>query len=59
MVSNLIVTAMVATAEQIMVAAGRPAAEKRLVENAAPSSAWSSSAPSTGSRDEASSHGPV
>ena len=32
--SNLIVSAMVATAEQIIVAAGRPAAEKRLVENA-------------------------
>jgi AcrR family transcriptional regulator len=31
--SNLIVTAMVATAEQIMVAAGRPATEKQLVEN--------------------------
>ena len=32
--SNLIVTAMVATAEQIMVVAGRPAAEKQIVENA-------------------------
>jgi hypothetical protein len=32
--SNLIVTAMVATAEQIMVAAGRTAAEKLIVENA-------------------------
>ena len=32
--SNLIVTAMVATAEQIMVAAGRPAAEKQIVEAA-------------------------
>ncbi len=33
-VSNLIVTAMVATAEQIMVAVGRPGAEKRIVESA-------------------------
>ncbi len=33
-VSNLIVTAMVATAEQIMVALGRPSAEKLIVENA-------------------------
>lgn len=32
--SNLIVTAMVATAEQIVVAAGRPAAEKQVVETA-------------------------
>jgi AcrR family transcriptional regulator len=32
--SNLIVTAMVATAEHIMVAAGRPGAEKEIVENA-------------------------
>jgi AcrR family transcriptional regulator len=32
--SNLIVTAMVATAEQFMVAAGRPSAEKQIVENA-------------------------
>jgi AcrR family transcriptional regulator len=32
--SNLIVTAMVATAEQIMVAADRPAAEKQIVDNA-------------------------
>jgi len=32
--SNLIVTAMVATAEQIMVAAGRPGAEKQIVETA-------------------------
>ena len=32
--SNLIVTAMVATAEQIMVVAGRPAAEKQIVETA-------------------------
>ena len=32
--SNLIVTAMVATAEQIMVALGRPSAEKQIVENA-------------------------
>ena len=32
--SNLIVTAMVATAEQIMVAVGRPGAEKQIVENA-------------------------
>jgi AcrR family transcriptional regulator len=32
--SNLIVTAMVATAEQIMVASGRAAAEKQIVENA-------------------------
>jgi hypothetical protein len=32
--SNLIVTAMVATAEQIMVAVGRPGAEKLIVENA-------------------------
>ena len=32
--SNLIVTAMVATAEQIMDAAGRPGAEKQIVENA-------------------------
>jgi AcrR family transcriptional regulator len=32
--SNLIVTAMVATAEQIMLAAGRPGTEKQLVETA-------------------------
>ena len=32
--SNLIVTAMVATAEQIMEAAGRPDAEKQIAENA-------------------------
>ena len=32
--SNLIVTAMVATAEQIMVALGRPSAEKQIVEAA-------------------------
>ena len=32
--ANLIVTAMVATAEQIMVALGRPSAEKQIVENA-------------------------
>jgi AcrR family transcriptional regulator len=32
--SNLIVTAMVATAEQIMVAAGRPGAAKQIVETA-------------------------
>jgi hypothetical protein len=32
--SNLIVTAMVATAEQIMVAVGRPGAEKQIVESA-------------------------
>ena len=32
--SNLIVTAMVATAEQIMEASGRPGAEKQIVENA-------------------------
>ena len=32
--SNLIVTAMVATAEQIMVASGRPGAEKQIVETA-------------------------
>ena len=32
--SNLIVTAMVATAEQIMVVAGRPAPENQIVENA-------------------------
>jgi AcrR family transcriptional regulator len=32
--SNLIVTAMVATAEQIMAAAGRPSAEKQIVEHA-------------------------
>ena len=32
--SNLIVTAMVATAERIMVAVGRPGAEKQIVENA-------------------------
>jgi len=32
--SNLIVTAMVATAEQIMVASGRPGAEKQIVESA-------------------------
>jgi AcrR family transcriptional regulator len=32
--SNLIVTAMVATAEQIMVAVGRPGAEKQIVETA-------------------------
>jgi AcrR family transcriptional regulator len=32
--SNLIVTAMVATAEAIMVAAGRPSAEKQIVETA-------------------------
>ncbi len=32
--SNLIVTAMVATAEQIMVATGRPGAEKQIVETA-------------------------
>jgi AcrR family transcriptional regulator len=32
--SNLIVTAMVATAEQFMVVAGRPAAEKQIVESA-------------------------
>jgi AcrR family transcriptional regulator len=32
--SNLIVTAMVATAEQIMLAAGRPGAEKQIVETA-------------------------
>ena len=49
--SNLIVTAMVATAEQIMVAAGparRREADRR--DTPAPSSAWSSSARSTGSR---------
>jgi hypothetical protein len=32
--SNLIVTAMVATAEQLIVAAGRPGTEKQIVENA-------------------------
>ena len=32
--SNLIVTAMVSTAEQIMAAAGRPGAEKQIVETA-------------------------
>ena len=32
--SNLIVTAMVSTAEQIMVVAGRPSAEKQIVETA-------------------------
>jgi AcrR family transcriptional regulator len=32
--SNLIVTAMVATAEQLIVAAGRPAAEKQIAETA-------------------------
>jgi AcrR family transcriptional regulator len=32
--SNLIVTAMVATAEQLIVAAGRPGSEKQIVENA-------------------------
>src|SRR5262245_50796018 len=32
--SNLIVTAMVATAEELVVAAGRPGAEKQLVETA-------------------------
>ena len=34
MLSNLIVTAMVATAEQLMVGAGRPGAEKQIVETA-------------------------
>ncbi|HEX5089087.1 MAG TPA: TetR family transcriptional regulator [Nocardioides sp.] len=32
--SNLVVTAMVATAEQLIVAAGRPGAEKQIAENA-------------------------
>ena len=48
--SNLIVTAMVATAEQIMVAAGRPTPRSRSSSPPAPSCGWSWSARSTGGR---------